>query len=133
MCLLYCYEASVRAWMCRIMKELLVCCSSVAVSAVAVVWVLTVLPIRSNCSMIRSSVVWNEDSILSSTFSREDSNYCREGHGEDSLWNVVRALAITSRVGLESWALETAWRAELEILLVCGVKSTCRLSSGTAF
>ena len=35
--LLYCCEALVRAWMCRIMKELLVCCSSVAVSVVAVV------------------------------------------------------------------------------------------------
>ena len=66
------------------------------------------LPIRSNCSMIRCWAVWNEDSILSSTFWREDSNYWREGPGEDSLRNAVRASVITSRVGLESWALETA-------------------------
>ena len=54
--------------MCQIMKELLVCCSSVVVSAVAVVWALTVFPIHSSCSIIRCSAVWNEDSILSLTF-----------------------------------------------------------------
>ena len=104
----YCCEASMRAWMCRIMKELLVCCSFVAVSAMAVVWALTVLPILSNCSLIQCSAMWNEDSILSLTFWREDSNCCREGPGEDSLRNAVRASAITSCVGLESWALEMA-------------------------
>ena len=39
---------------------------------------------------------------------------------------------MTSRVGLESCALETAWGADHEMLLVCGVKSTCLPSSGTA-
>ena len=63
--LLYCCEASVRDWMCQIMKELLICCSSVAMSTVAVVWALMV---RSNCSMMRCLAVWNEDLILSSTF-----------------------------------------------------------------
>ena len=43
--------------MCQIMKELLVCWSSVAVSAVAVVWALIVLPIRSSCSIIRCLAV----------------------------------------------------------------------------
>ena len=45
----------------------------------------------------------------------------------------MRALAITSHVGLESWALEMAWGAEPEMLLVCGMKSTCCPSNGTAF
>ena len=36
-CLLYCCKASVRALMCQMMKELLVCCSSIVVSTVAVV------------------------------------------------------------------------------------------------
>ena len=45
----------------------------------------------------------------------------------------MRASAITSGIGLESWALETAWGADPEIFLECGVKSTCRPSSGIAF
>ena len=45
----------------------------------------------------------------------------------------MRASAITSRIGLESCALEAACGAEPDILLVCGVKSTCLPSSGTAF
>ena len=36
-CLLYCCEASVRAWMYQMMKELLVCYSSIAMSTIAVV------------------------------------------------------------------------------------------------
>ena len=78
------------------------------VSAMAVVCALTVLPILSKCSMIRCSAVWNEDSIFSSTFWREDFNCYSKGPGEDLLQNVVRASATTSRIGLESWALETA-------------------------
>ena len=35
--LLYCCEALVKAWMCWMMNELLVCCSFVAVSMVAVI------------------------------------------------------------------------------------------------
>ena len=58
--------------------------------------------------MIRCSAVWNEDSISSLTFWREDSSCWREGPGEDSLRSAVRASAITSRVGLESCALEMA-------------------------
>ena len=52
----------------RIIKELLVCCSSMAMSVVAVVCALTVFPILSKCSMILYSTVWNEDSIFNSTF-----------------------------------------------------------------
>ena len=101
-------------------------------SAVAVVWALIVLPIRSSCSIIRCLAVWNEVSILSSTFWREDSNCWMEGPGADSLRSAVRASAMTSRVGLESCALEIAWGVEPEMLLVCEVKSTCLPSSGTA-
>ena len=114
-------------------KEVLACCCSVAASDVADVCALTLFPILSSCSIIRCSAMWNDDSIFNSTFWREDSSWCSKGLEEDSLWNAVRASAITSRVGLESWALETAWGAEPEILLECGVKSTCRPSSGTAF
>ena len=70
---------------------------------------------------------------MSSTFWKEDSNCWREGLDEDSLRKAVRASAITSHVGLESWALETAWEAESKIFLVCGVKLTCHPSSGIAF
>ena len=71
------------------------------------------LPNHSSYSLMRCSMVRNEDSILSSTFWREDSNCWREGLGEDSLRNAMRASAITSRVGLESWALEIAWGLNL--------------------
>ena len=118
--------------MCRIMKELLICWSSEVASTIAVVWALIVLPIRSSCSIIRYSAVWNEVSILNSTFWREDSSCWMEGPGADSLQSAVRASAMTSRVGLESCALETAWGGEPEMLLVCGVKSTYLPSSDTA-
>ena len=90
------------------------------------------LPIHSSCSIIRCSTVWNEVSILSSTFWREDFSCWIEGPGADSFWSAVRASTMTSHVGLESCALETAWGTELEMLLVCGVKSTYLPSSGTA-
>ena len=90
------------------------------------------LPIRSSCSIIRCLAVWNEVSILSSTFWRKDSSCWMEGPSADSFRSAVRASAMISRVGLESCALETAWRAEPEMLLVCGVKSTCLPSSGMA-
>ena len=90
------------------------------------------LPICSSCSIIRCSAVWNEVSILSSTFWREDSSCWMEGPGADSFRSAVRASAMTSRVGLESCALETTWGAKPQMLLVCGVKSTCLPSSGMA-
>ena len=55
-----------------------------------------------------------------------------EGPCEDSLRSAVRASAMTSRIGLESCALETAWGVDSEMLLVCGVKSTCLPSSDIA-
>ena len=57
MCLLYSCKASMRAWMCRRMKELLACYSFVGMSTMDIICVLKKLPRQSKCSMVPYFVV----------------------------------------------------------------------------